>query len=197
MKGKEAIVARIISDAQAQADEIVREAEAKAGETISRHQAQSEEMIEAFSGDIEDKAREIRERRISVGRLDMRKKMLSAKQGLIDAAFAEALGKVKEMPDKEYRALITGLVIASAGDVDEEIVFGEQDPHKLGEVFVKELNGKLKKGSLSLSAPSPDFETGCILRHGGRETNCTMAAVLKSIRERIEPEVAARLFEET
>ena len=145
MKGKEAIVARIISDAQSEADKIIKEAEAKAGETVSRHQAQAQEMIEAFSGDIEDKAREIRDRRISVGRLDMRKKMLAAKQGLIDDAFAEALKKVKEMPDGQYRDLITGLVLGSAAGVDEEIIFSDKDPHKLGEAFVKELNGKLKK----------------------------------------------------
>ena len=197
MKGKEAIVSRIKSDAQEKADEIIREAEVKAEETLSRHQAQAQEMIEAFSGNIEDKAREIRERRISVGRLDMRKKMLAAKQGLIDDAFVAALSKVKEMSDQKYRDLITGLVLASAGGVDEEIIFSANDPHKLGEAFVKELNGKLSAGSLTLGAPRSDFETGCILKRGGRETNCTMAAVLKSIRERIEPEVAARLFEET
>jgi len=195
--GKEAIVARILSDAQSEADEIIKEAEAKAGETVSRHQAQAREMIEAFSGDIEDKAREIRERRISVGRLDMRKKKLSAKQDLIDDAFTEALKMVREMPDQEYRELITGLVLTSAAGVDEEIIFSEHDPHDLGEQFVKDLNAKLPEGSLTLASPSSDFETGCILRRGGRETNCTMAAVLKSIRERIEPEVAARLFEET
>ena len=197
MKGKEAIVARIVNDAQTEADEIVREAEAKAGETISCHKVQAREMIDAFSGDIEAKAQEIHDRRISVGRLDMRKKMLAAKQGLIDDAFSRALAKIKDMPDDEYRKLITGLVLASAGGVDEEIVFGDGDPHRLGEVFVKELNGKLSAGSLTLGAPSTDFETGFILRRGGRETNCTMAAVLKAIRERIEPEVAARLFEET
>jgi len=196
MKGKEAIVARIISDAKDEADEIIREAESKAKETVSRHQSQAQEMIEAFSGDIEAKAKEIRERRISVGRLDMRKKMLAAKQGLIDDAFIEALAAVKEMPDGEYRDLIIGLVLRSAGGVDEEIIFSDKDPHKLGEGFVAELNGKLTKGSLSLGAPGSDFETGFILRRGGRETNCTMAAVLKAIRERIEPEVAARLFEE-
>jgi V/A-type H+/Na+-transporting ATPase subunit E len=197
MKGKEAIVARIVSDAQAEANEIVREAETKAGETIARHKSQAQEMIEAFGGDIEDKTREVRDRRISVGRLDMRKKMLSAKQGLIDDAFSGALTMVKKMPDSEYRDIITGLVLDAAEGVDEEIIFGEKDPHKLGEAFVKELNGKLTKGSLTLGAPSADFETGCILKRGGRETNCTMAAVLKNIRERIEPEVAARLFEET
>lgn len=197
MKGKEAIVARILSDAQTEADEIIKEAEAKAKETVSRHQSQAREMIEAFSGDIEAKSKEIRERRISVGRLDMRKKMLAAKQDLIDDAFTEALSKVKEMPDQEYRELIDGLVIASAGGVDEEIIFSENDSHKLGEAFVKELNGKLSEGSLTLGAPGSDFEMGFILRRGGRETNCTMAAVLKSIREQIEPEVAARLFEET
>ena len=197
MKGKEAIVARILSDAQAEADEIVREAEAKAGETLARHESQAGEMIEAFSGDIEAKAREIHDRRISVGRLDMRKKMLAAKQELIDEAFTEALKMVKEMPDQEYRALLTGLVLASAAGVDEEIIFSSNDPHHPGEDFVKDLNGRLSEGSLTLGAPGSDFETGFILKRGGRETNCTMEAVLKNIRERIEPEVAARLFEET
>jgi V/A-type H+-transporting ATPase subunit E len=196
MKGKEAIIARILSDAREEADEAVREAQQKAQEIVSRRKAQAEEMMRAYSGDIEAKSREVRERRISVGRLDMRKKMLAAKQGLIDDAFSSALDRVKGMPDQDYRDLIAGLVLACAGGVDEEIIFGEKDPHRLGEDFVKELNGKLPAGSLRLGAPSPDFETGFILRHGGRETNCTMTAVLQHIRERIEPDVAARLFEE-
>lgn len=198
MKGKEAIVARILEDARREASQIVEEAQAKAQEVKSRQQARADEMQEAFGENIEARAAEIKHRRISVGKLDMRKKMLAAKQGLIDKAFAQALASVGKMPDTEYKALIAQLVLASAGDADEEIVFGKDDPHKPDKAFVGELNKKLsgRAGRLTLGAPSPDFTGGFILRRGGRETNCTMDAVLKSLRERIEPEVASLLFEE-
>lgn len=198
MKGKEAIVARILDDARQEAEAITDEAEARVREMQSRQQAQAEAAIAAFGENIEARSQEIRARYISVGKLDMRKKMLAAKQGLIDEAFREALSSVTRMPNDRYKALLEKLVLASAGDADEEIVFGENDPHNLGEVFVKEMNAKLSgKGRLSLGKPSPEFESGFILRRGGRETNCTMDAVLKSLRERIEPQVAALLFEET
>ena len=55
-------------------------------------------------------------------------------------------------------------------------------------------NASGKNGKLRLSAESGSFDGGLILRKGGIDINCTVKALIDSVRNEVSPAVADVLF---
>jgi len=198
MTGIDRIKQRILEDAQKEADLIVQTAQhkadalkaAKAGEAGKLKKRLTEENMEA--------AREHKRRLLTVAQLEMRKKVLAAKQEMIDAVFMGVLQRIESMPDDEYKDIIMSMLLASPLYGDEEVVFSACDPHNLDQGFLNKVNEMLakdgRKGQLRLSSDRGQFKAGFILRREGVEINSTFESILGTLRNDMEPLLAEILF---
>ena len=93
MEGKEAIIARIIGDAEKRAQTILSDAEKTVAESLSDAKEWAEEYRSARLKHLKEEAEEVVSRRKTVAELDCRKAMLAAKRETLDAVFARALEK--------------------------------------------------------------------------------------------------------
>ncbi|MFR6055867.1 MAG: hypothetical protein ACLUHK_04655, partial [Eubacteriales bacterium] len=91
MDGKEAIIERIIGDAEKKADALLREAENGAKESAREAEEWIGEYLSAQRKLLKEECENVVSRRKTVAELDCRKVLLNAKQEVISEVFARAL----------------------------------------------------------------------------------------------------------
>lgn len=199
MKGLEKIKERILEDARREADGILENANKRADDIINKAGEKADAIKKTIGSEYEEKAAELERRILSTADLDMKKKLLDTKQRMIDKAFEGCIKHIEEMPTKDYRALIGDLLISAVQTGEEEVIFSALDDNRLDSYVITEANEKLKsmgrKGSLKLSQEKGGFKGGFILRQKGMEINCSFEALLRTLREQIEPRIAEILFQ--
>ncbi|HZK35111.1 MAG TPA: V-type ATP synthase subunit E [Bacillota bacterium] len=199
MSGLDRIKERIIEDARAQAKEVINDANKRADQIKKDRSDQAAIRAEKIGADYENRAIELKRQMLSAAQMDIRKKNLSTKQDLIGQAFDYTHNSIMELPLADYEQLMTDLVMVAVVTGDEEVILSKQDTERLGEGFVKRINQKLsdqgRLGGLKYFKESGDFNGGFILRKGGVEVNCTIGALFRQLRERIEPQTAEILFD--
>lgn len=192
------IVEKIIGEATEEGQRIeeearkrVEEIRKRATEEVQRIEAEAEERAQV-------EAREQRRRFISATQLELRKELLAERQHLIHQAFDLALQRLLELDGEEYHRAIKGLLLRAAEDGDEEVVVAHRDREKFTPQFLAEVNAELsamgKRGNLRLCPENRDLVGGFVLKKGRREVNSSFSALLSSMREQLELEVAQLLF---
>ncbi|QNL45485.1 hypothetical protein H8790_05650 [Oscillibacter hominis] len=154
MNGIDRITDRIRQDAQAEIDQIRAEAEAEAAKVRSAYQAQADREKSELDGRSEKNAAEREERLVSVAHMEARKVTLSAKQKMLDEAFAKALNQLCSLPEEEYVETLAQLMVQAAQTGREEVIFSPEDRRRVGKAAVARANELLAK------AAAPDFQLG-------------------------------------
>lgn len=197
MKGTEKITAHIIGEAEAKAADVISEAKKKAegisAEYAVKAKAEYTERIRAGVRECEGRV----DRMERMAQMESRKSVLALKQELMSEAFARAEKLVQEMPEKDYTAFLAKLAADASVDGDEEIILSSADSALAPAVLSGAnalLNASGKNGKLRLSAESGSFDGGLILRKGGIDINCTVKALIDSVRNEVSPAVADVLF---
>lgn len=103
---KEAIIDKILSDANLKGDAIIGEANEKANEIISLAANQCKDYLYKSKTEIDRLTLEIDERSRSVAELDARKLLLAAKAQVLDSVYAKTLEKLRNLDKEQYSALI-------------------------------------------------------------------------------------------
>ncbi len=186
---KEAILERIISDAQAAADATVAEAEGRAAEIIAEAEARAARDRQGTSAIIAERSKAIADGKAAAARLDAAKVMLAAKRGVIDAVYARALEKLKALPQKDAVRLAEGLLLSYAEDGDE-LVFATNFAYK---AQVLKLAVVVEK-NLKNSGKTADIDGGFILIGKNSDKDLSYGALLALDREERQAEIAAKLF---
>lgn len=194
MDGKEAIINKIISDANAEAQAILTAAEEAAATQVEAAEEAAKKNHATLIAAAEKNAGELIARRITVADLDVKKLYLNAKKDVIDKVFARAYDKLLALPEKDYKALVAGMIEAYADDGDE-VTVSKKDKGVITAAFIADV-AKKKGVKLSLSGTYGDFTGGVILSGNGVDKNLTLEVELKLLREELETEVAATLFKE-
>jgi len=196
----EKIVERILQEAEEEAQEIEREAQAEIERIRAGEAEQVKGIEEEASVRAEEAAREERRRRLSAADLELRKRLLAEKQGLIDRAFDRAMGKLVDMDAETYGEQIQQLLLTAADVGDEEVIISSRDEGRITRHLLDRANEVLasqgRKGELKLSEERRDLIGGFVLRRGRRETNCSLESLFASGRDVLEPIVAEQLFSE-
>ncbi|MGN1100191.1 MAG: V-type ATP synthase subunit E, partial [Christensenellales bacterium] len=141
---------------------------------------------------VEKEKNEIIRRRETVARLDVNKMMLGAKQRVLDKVFEQALEILENLPEDRYQELIEGMLSKYASDGDVVTVRKDRKA-TLTKVFFQAY-GKLNGIKLGYDVKGGDFRGGMILSSDGVDKNLTFEVELQSLRDEIEPEIAAKLF---
>ncbi|MDE6472492.1 MAG: hypothetical protein K2L52_05640 [Clostridia bacterium] len=193
MNNKEAIIQKIIDDANAVAGAKIAEANDTASQVLARAQRQVDRFNESNSGRTDKLYQEALERSQVVANLDIKKLLQGKKKEIIDKAFDEALDAIKA-DKKTYLALVEGMIMSCCEDGDEVVVAMEDD-----KVITKKLIAdiaKKSKKSLKKSEEFGDFKGGVILSGKNYDKNLTLELELSLIKEKIESNIDSILFGE-
>ncbi len=190
--GKEAIIEKIISDAEARANAILEEARLKADEIIATAAQECKEYLAKNKHEIDVATSEIAKRSETVAELDARKLGLGAKSKTLDLTYSLVLEKLRNLDKKTLKALLLGMLDkAEGGDV---VIISENEKDIVTSKVVQDV-AKKKGITLTLSEKFGDFDGGMILSGKGVDKNLTFDAELDVLREDTEGRVAKELFD--
>lgn len=188
---KEAIIDKILSDANLKGDAIIGEANEKANEIISLAAKQCKDYLYKSKTEIDRLTLEIDERSRSVAELDARKLLLTAKAQVLDSVYAKTLEKLRNLDKEQYSALIFSMLEnAKDGDV---VTVSEREK----DIVTKESLADFakKKGiSLTLADKFGDFDGGVIISENGVDNNFTLEVEVALLREQTETKIAKEIF---
>lgn len=191
MNNKEAIIQKIIDDANAAAQKNLDEAREKAAQIIGRAQKQADKYVADNARREEQLYKESLQRGEVVAGLDCKKILQGAKKAVIDKAFDEALQAI--VADKKlYPALLQAMIL-SCCESGDEVVVAQSDDKIVTKKLISDLAKKSGK-SIKKSGELGDFKGGVILSGEKYDKNLTLELELSVIRERIESKVDEILF---
>lgn len=187
--GKEEIVARILSDAEAEAEETVRAAKARAEEILRAADAQCAAERAEAEREAEAQGTRVREGKAAMARLDGAKVRLAERRRVLDAVYLRARAELLCLGRHESVVLFERLLKEYAEEGDE-IVFSE------GFDYAEEV-GRLpvvREKKLTVSGERPDLKGGFLLRGATSDKDVTFPALLAADREAHQAEIARALF---
>lgn len=190
MEGKEAIIARIIGDAEKKACELIENAQKYATEKKSEAEEWSREYSAAQSELLEKELQEIVDRKIIVAELDARKNTLKVKQSLIAEARSRALVKLCSMNKADYIKFI-GRLLAENCDEGDTVILSSDGVINSNDIEKLEIFG-IKR--LSVSKTRGDFKGGIKLAGKICDKDLSFESIIADKSSRISAELAAELF---
>ena len=191
------LTSKILNDAEEKKKYILADAEAQKDKIISkktnRAEADKEEIITKANIEAEVKKARI----ISNAKLSVRNDMLRAKQDVISKVFNEAIEKLQNLSNGDYKYYVILTLDSLELEGTEVIIINEKDKDIFSNEFLealnKELESKGKKGSITLNMEGK-FNGGFILDRNGIQINNTFEALINSLRGELEFEVNKVLF---
>lgn len=190
MDGKQAIICKILDDANEKAQSIISNANKNVDEKITDAEEFAKEYSTAQLSIAKKEAGEIIERRLIVADLDARKDLLSKKQQVISKVFDLAYEKLCSIDKKTYLDFVEKLIIEVAEDGDQVLlskdgVLSSSDIESLKVFKDKKLVAKKEKG---------DFIGGVMLFGKNADKNLTFKAILLENRDILASKVSQILF---
>ncbi|MBU6997402.1 MAG: hypothetical protein HXS41_03890 [Theionarchaea archaeon] len=188
--GVEDIKRKIIADAEKEKEKILEEAREKAALIIdekrnSARRRKEEILLKAESdGELE------KSRILTIEKLESRKNLLAAKQGVIQNVFDTALKQLST--SDEYEVLLAERIqhVAQGG---EEIILSPRDRKQLSKSFFEKVNATVSQ-PLTLSSETRNIVGGFILKRDDIEINESFDMRMQELRDDMERDVAHILF---
>ena len=175
MEGIEKITAKIAQDAQEEVRRIREESQAQAQAILAQAQAQADQERDAILTRGRRAADERLERLSSAAGMERRKLELAARQEVLGEAFDLALEKLCTLPEGEYEALLTQLVLEASSTGREQLIFSPKDRAQIGKQVVVAANEALaSRAAPELPDGLTDSKVGAFL---GKVVNTTAAMV--------------------
>ena len=175
MEGIEKITAKIAQDADAEIAALNAETQAQVEEILRQARAEAEKISAELEARGSKAAGERLERLTSAAAMERRKLELAAKQQVLGEAFEKALEELCGLPDQEYIALLTALVLEASTTGRERIIFSLRDRSRIGKQVVVAANEAMVKGvAPALPGSVASTKVGALL---GKVVNSTAAMV--------------------
>jgi V/A-type H+-transporting ATPase subunit E len=192
----EQVIEKILADAKAEADKIKKQAEekqadeqAKFNEKLNEYGMQTKSLAERLGN--EEKLH-----LLAAARMDIAKEKLAEKNKILDEVFDQARQNLQNLPDEQYRDLITKLMLDAVETGDEEVIIDKNET-RIDEKFINRINQKLgpdRKAGLKLSEERRQLGAGFILRRGRIQNNVSLEVLLAQARKDLEIDLARDLF---
>ncbi|MBN1289975.1 MAG: V-type ATP synthase subunit E [Actinobacteria bacterium] len=196
----EELVARIIRDANIEADEYKQKAGAERDRILLEADREADVIFDKQYSSLRRDAKEEKRRKISMAQMDARKGLLEEKQKLIDEVFEKTIQALLDMPFDEYLNMLVRMLVADPPDSGGEVIMSAEDREKFGEKLIAQANRKLeesgRKTRFILSGETRDIKGGFVIKTGGVEINNGLLVQLGARREEFEPVLVRVLFGE-
>lgn len=187
---KEAIVQRILSDADREAEEIVDQAKARAAETV--HGAEERAKVVRLANEMEtrEKVRDILDGKAASARLDSAKALLAEKRRVLDAVYALALERLNAL-EKQAALRLADTLLRKYAEEGDEVVFA---PDYRFRAEVGKLPVVKEKNLIVSPKETKKIEGGFILCGKTADKDISYGALLAADREENQAELAAKIF---
>lgn len=193
------IVNKILEDAKLEKEQILSNAESEKAKIIDSKTLEAKEIEKNIIEKSKEEGTSRKERIISNAKLQVRNRKLEAKQQIIEEVFKNAVEKLADLPEQDFLNYIENRILSLDITGEENLILNANGKKIVNKEFVQNINEKLKaKGKqlkISISNETRDFKGGFILEKNGIEINNTFEALVNSIKEQLEYEVASVLFE--
>lgn len=191
MNGLDAILNRIMTDAEDRIRDIREQADARCAELTASAEQEADRITGEARKKAEEQAAVLVRRAESLSVLETRKSILSARQMLIDEVIDQAAARLAALPSDKKAVLYRQLLLENARG-SETVVFSREDATNVDGILdaINRENGwQLKRD------PVPgDFSGGLILRQDLIETNLTVNLLIRSLRPELVSLAAKALF---
>lgn len=181
----EAIIAKIKSDAEARVAEIKAATKSEADRITADGEKRSQAIAKRINEMGGHEAESARERVISMAELDARKRLLQAKQELLDEAFAAAVEELDSLNKDDWRSVFQHLVTYADLAGDYEVITSKREVKFLDEAFLRGFT----KPKLKLSKETRELGGGFILHQSKAELNFAFSTLTHTLRPRLEREL--------
>lgn len=193
----ENVVAKIFADAGAEAEKVknqAREKQAAEQAALDEQLRQYQKQTDALA---QKAAEEEKSHLLAAARMQIAKELLTEKRKILDEVFEQARRQLLNLPDRQYRQVIAGLMVRAVETGNEEVVV-DKNENRIDQELVNQVNQRLagqNKGNLRLSDQRQELGGGFILKRGKIRTNVSFEVLLNQARKGLEIELAKELFE--
>ncbi|MCH5156455.1 MAG: hypothetical protein J1G02_01095 [Clostridiales bacterium] len=188
MNGKENIINKILSDADAKAAEILSAAESSAQTIIDKAEQAIAGDRQALEQRLQTVAAERQRNRKATAELDAKKYTLERKQQLISRCYELVYDKLVHMSDEERQGLI-GSLLEKYAEAGETVYVTQADAKFVTQVWLNGFEKNLTLGKKYIKA-----DGGIVLEGNGYEKDLTLKSVVKYLREQTENKVVELLL---
>lgn len=191
MAGIDNITKEILQDARAKADGILSEARQKADEIRDASEKEAAAIQEQAGARAAAETEKTRSRTDSAAQMRAREEKLLARQEIIDGVLQKAYDRLDGQDVKDYFAMIEKLLAACVTPGTGVIWFGARDLKRLPANFATRAAaiGREKGAELTISPAAENIDNGFILKYGGIEENCTLAALFAQKKDALRDQV--------
>lgn len=189
------LTSKILKDAEERKESILASGEEEKEKILSKKLAKAKELEEEIIKKAKAEAKSKKERILSSASLKVRNDKLSAKQEVIKEVFEKSIEKLSSISGNELLDFIRDSIL-SLGEIGEQTMILNKDGMDIMDLtFMYELNQALgEKGNIRLSQEVGNFKGGFILEKDGIQINNTFEALVSSLSDELEFEVARALF---
>ena len=160
---------------------------------LSKKASAANEIAQEILQKAEADAKSKKERVISSAKLKVRNNKLAAKQEIIDEVFEKSINKLTELSKEQFLNFVKNSILSMNLTGKQTLILNETGLKFVDDSFIDELN-KEAKATIALSKTAGNFKGGFILENNGIEINSTYEALVSSLRDELEFEVAKVLF---
>mgnify|MGYP004566590685 FL=1 len=189
MNGKENIIQRILSDAEAKCNEMIASAEAQSERILRVAEEKSAADARESDARASVQAEDLIRNKLAATRLAARKYKLNVKQRLISECYAEAVKTLVDASD-EKRLEFIGKLISRYAESGETVLVCQRDAKLVNQKFLDAFGKNLTVGSRHIA------EFGVVLVGEGYEKDLTIEKIVQYSRLETEAKVSAALFGE-
>ena len=187
------ITSKILKDAEAGKENILAAAEEEKNKILSKKASAANEIAQEILQKAEADAKSKKERVISSAKLKVRNNKLAAKQEIIDEVFEKSINKLTELSKEQFLNFVKNSILSMNLTGKQTLILNETGLKFVDDSFINELN-KEAKATIALSKTAGNFKGGFILENNGIEINSSYEALVSSLRDELEFEVAQVLF---
>ncbi|MGI5848462.1 MAG: V-type ATP synthase subunit E [Christensenellales bacterium] len=198
MAEAEKLIEKIKSDAQHDAEQYWHDAEENKQQMRDALLQEIDILKKEMENAAHETAEENKKRLAAIYDLEYRKKLLSAKQEIMQQVKSLALQKLCALSDAEYISLMKNRLLRCTKTGEGGIAVSKNET-RLTETFLSEVNQYLEKtlgnGNIRFLPEKRDILGGFIFIDGGMEINISLEALLNEAWQNAETDVAKLLFE--
>ncbi|MBS5307981.1 V-type ATP synthase subunit E [Clostridium tertium] len=189
------LTSKILRDAEERKESILASAEEEKNNILSKKIAKAKELEKEIIQKAELEAKTKKERILSSASLKVRNNKLSAKQEVIKEVFEKSIDMLATISGDDFLRFIKNSIL-SLGEIGEQtLILNKEGMEVVDLTFIYDLNQSLgDKGNIKLSPNTGNFKGGFILESNGIEINNTYEALVSSLKDELEFEVARVLF---
>ena len=187
------MTSKILKDAEARKENILATAQEERNKIVSKKESSANEIAKEILEKAEIEAKSKKERVISAAKLKVRNNKLAVKQEIIDEVFEKSIDKLTKLSKEEFLNFVRNTISSMNLSGKQNLILNKQGLEFVNASFIEELNSKVN-AEITLSETVGNFKGGFILENNGIEINSTYEALVSSLRDELEFEVAKVLF---